>query len=350
MIAISYRRQDSSAVAGRLYDRLQTEFGTEKVFMDFDSIPYGVDFREHIKQALLKAKVVVAIIGPEWSGGKGIGRRIDDPADFVRLEIAGALQYGIPIIPVLLDETPMPSAKTLPPEIEGLAFRNGLVLDTGIDFHHHANRLIAGIHKVVDSPQVPPPATLPPKAPHQKLTLVAAIGILAVLLVATWYFIVRDSSKMLVRQTPVESVRKSESVAPVSNPTPPKVRPDADKAQITPLPTASPPTPPPSGVTSSADIKTAPQKNVQTAAAPPFKVHNNTKEKIIKLLVSEDGKTYGFFDIGDGIKPGETETVSWDKSTNGQLCHQWFKAVWASGVEGKPVKFDFCEKDLKLEF
>jgi len=81
-----------------------------------------------------------------------------------------------------------------------------------------------------------------------------------------------------------------------------------------------------------------------------FKVHNNTKETITKLLVSEDGKTYGFFDIGDGIKPGDTETLVWDKSASSQSCHQWFKAVWASGEEGKPVKFDFCEKDLTLEF
>ena len=81
-----------------------------------------------------------------------------------------------------------------------------------------------------------------------------------------------------------------------------------------------------------------------------FKVHNNTKEKITKLLVSEDGKTYRYFDIGDGIKPGDTETLTWDKATNSQSCHQWFKAVWEGGKEGEPVKFDFCEKDLTLEF
>ena len=81
-----------------------------------------------------------------------------------------------------------------------------------------------------------------------------------------------------------------------------------------------------------------------------FKVKNTTKGLITKILVSEDGEKYGFFDIGDGIKPGETETLSWDKSTNGQSCHQYFKAVWEDGSEGKPVKFDFCEKDLTLEF
>jgi len=81
-----------------------------------------------------------------------------------------------------------------------------------------------------------------------------------------------------------------------------------------------------------------------------FKVKNTTDELITKILVSEDGEKYGYFDIGDGLSPGETMTLVWDKSTNGQSCHQWFKAVWESGKEGKPVKFDFCEKGLQLEF
>lgn len=81
-----------------------------------------------------------------------------------------------------------------------------------------------------------------------------------------------------------------------------------------------------------------------------FKVKNTTDELITKILVSEDGEKYGFFDIGKGIKPGETMTLVWDKSTNSSSCHQWFKAVWESGKEGKPVKFDFCEKGLELEF
>jgi hypothetical protein len=81
-----------------------------------------------------------------------------------------------------------------------------------------------------------------------------------------------------------------------------------------------------------------------------FKVHNTTKEKITKILVSEDGEKYGYFDIGEGIKPGESMTLKWDKSTNSQSCTQYFKAVWESGEEGKPVKFNFCEKGLELEF
>jgi len=211
MIAISYRRQDSSPVAGRLYDRLQAEFGKGSVFMDFDSIPYGVDFREHIKQTLQRAKVVVAIIGPEWTGGKvPSDRRIDDPTDFVRLEVASALENGIPIIPVLVNNTPMPDAKSLPPELEGLAFRNGLALDTGIDFHHHADRLIAGIHRVVDPPkEVIPPALPPAPAPvpvvpkSSRLVPVAIVALLiAIAAVAAWYFLGRTRPETVVRAEP----------------------------------------------------------------------------------------------------------------------------------------------------
>lgn len=81
-----------------------------------------------------------------------------------------------------------------------------------------------------------------------------------------------------------------------------------------------------------------------------FKVKNTTKELITKILVSEDGEKYGFFDIGKGIKAGETMTLVWDKSANNGSCTQWFKAVWESGEEGKPVKFNFCEKEVEIEF
>jgi TIR domain-containing protein len=232
MIAISYRRQDSSPVAGRLYDRLQAEFGKGTVFMDFDSIPYGVDFREHIKTTLQRAKVVIAIIGPEWCGGRDpANRRIDDPTDFVRLEVASALENGIPIIPVLVNNTPMPEAKSLPAELEGLAFRNGLALDTGIDFHHHADRLIAGIHRVVDPPAPPPPPPAqptPPKAepPRRNLfpMVAAVVLLLALAAVASWYFLVR-APRQVVTQV-VEPARTSETpAAPASTAEPTAAQP-----------------------------------------------------------------------------------------------------------------------------
>ena len=238
MIAISYRRQDSNPVAGRLYDRLQAEFGKGAVFMDFDSIPYGVDFREHIKSTLRRAKVIVAIIGPDWAGAKDKSdRRIDDPSDFVRLEIASALESNIPIIPVLINNTPMPDARSLPPELEALAFRNGLALDTGIDFHHHADRLIAGIHKVVDA-YLPPPPVLPaaPAPAESKSKGPVIIGVLSLVAllaaIGAWYFVSRPSSK-----TP-DLVPKQEVVSQPHVTKEPAKNPPASVV-TTPAPTAS---------------------------------------------------------------------------------------------------------------
>jgi len=81
-----------------------------------------------------------------------------------------------------------------------------------------------------------------------------------------------------------------------------------------------------------------------------FKVHNTTKDRIKKLLVSEDGGKYGTFDIGKGIGPDKTVTLQWDKSTNNSDCEWLIKAVFDDGSETPPKKFDFCEEDLELEF
>ena len=81
-----------------------------------------------------------------------------------------------------------------------------------------------------------------------------------------------------------------------------------------------------------------------------FKVHNNTEQTIKKILVSQDGKKYGYFDIGKGIPAGETVELVWNESTDTENCNQFFKAVFADGDESEPVEFDFCEKDLVLEF
>lgn len=81
-----------------------------------------------------------------------------------------------------------------------------------------------------------------------------------------------------------------------------------------------------------------------------FKVYNRTDTTIVKLLVSEDGKKYGYFDIGKGIGAGKSMTLVWDKSTDTENCVQFFKAVYADKSESAPVKFDFCEDELELEF
>jgi hypothetical protein len=114
-IGISYRRADSDAIAGRIKDRLVDHFGEHSVFMDIDSIPFGLDFREYIKQALLEHDAVIAVIGPKWLGqSKGGQLRIQDEADPVRIELEIALQRKIPVIPVLVDGAAMPTPAELP--------------------------------------------------------------------------------------------------------------------------------------------------------------------------------------------------------------------------------------------
>lgn len=82
-----------------------------------------------------------------------------------------------------------------------------------------------------------------------------------------------------------------------------------------------------------------------------FKVHNNTRQDIKKIFVREEGgKEWMYFDIGNGIKAGETEELAWDKSTDNSKCNWDFKAVFANGEESEVVKFDFCEKNLVVEF
>lgn len=81
-----------------------------------------------------------------------------------------------------------------------------------------------------------------------------------------------------------------------------------------------------------------------------FKVKNGTRMTIKKLLVSEDGKKWSPFDIGSGVAPGATEEMVWDKSTDDGACEWWVKAVYSNGQETEKAKFDFCEKDLVLEF
>lgn len=81
-----------------------------------------------------------------------------------------------------------------------------------------------------------------------------------------------------------------------------------------------------------------------------FKVTNNTNRTIKKILVSEDGEEYGFFNIGNGIKAGQTAQLVWAEETEGESCEQYFKAVFDNNEESEPVAFDFCEDELVLEF
>lgn len=166
-VFLSYRREDTAGVAGRIFDRLEAHFGRDNVFMDVDAIPFGVDFRDHIREAVGRCDVFLAVIGPAWSGESGGRRRIDSPRDFVRLEVEAALARGIPVIPVLVAGSDMPAEDSLPASLGPLTYRNAIVVDQGRDFRVHVERLIRGIvyhfgRKAAAAPPPPPPPPPPP--------------------------------------------------------------------------------------------------------------------------------------------------------------------------------------------
>jgi hypothetical protein len=155
-IAISYRREDTAWITGRIFDRLKSHYASNRegkdnivVFMDYDSTPIGVDFRSHIMAELDKCEILLAIIGPRWLGDDGKGRkRIDEEADWVRIEIEYALKRKIPVVPVLIDRTPMPRAEDLPASIRDLAYRHAAIVDSQLDFNSHIERLIRQIDQL----------------------------------------------------------------------------------------------------------------------------------------------------------------------------------------------------------
>jgi uncharacterized membrane protein HdeD (DUF308 family) len=143
IIIISYRREDTVLMVGRICDRLRDHFGRDSVMMDIDSIPYGLDFRKHIKEALKRCDVMLAVMGPRWTAVSEDGRsRLADETDWIRIEIEAALAKDIPVIPVLVNGAAMPRPKDLPETMQDLAFRQAAPLDMRRDFHAHMDRLI----------------------------------------------------------------------------------------------------------------------------------------------------------------------------------------------------------------
>lgn len=124
-VFISYRRADAPGHAGRLFDQLSREFGSEAVFMDVDDINPGVDFERHLRFILEHVNIFVVVIGPKWDSRTEKGeRRLEDPNDYVRLELEGALTHKAFIVPVLVWGSSMPSRERLPESIRGLAAFN----------------------------------------------------------------------------------------------------------------------------------------------------------------------------------------------------------------------------------
>jgi CheY-like chemotaxis protein len=148
-VFIDYRREDAAAYAGRLYDRLVSEFGTQKVFMDVESLAPGADYVATLSTAVSSSDAVLEIIGPQWlSATDSHGRRrLDDPSDFVRVTLRDALKLGKLIIPVLVGGASLPREEELPQDLAGLARRQALELSSE-RWQYDVDRLIEALGRV----------------------------------------------------------------------------------------------------------------------------------------------------------------------------------------------------------
>ena len=194
-VFISYRREDSAAYAGRLFDILSAEFGTANTFMDVDDIKGGDDFTTVIDRTLGGSDALVAVIGEHWLAvtEPAGGRRLDNPNDFVRIEIAKALQRGIRVIPVLVGGAALPHPSDLPDNLRAMCERQAVeIRDTR--FHEDAKDLVDVLHRTLHG------TGLLPKQVSGK-RLLPALLIAAVVLVAGAWLWFAHRQKALIDPT-----------------------------------------------------------------------------------------------------------------------------------------------------
>jgi hypothetical protein len=150
-IFLSYRRTDSEDVVGRLHAALVERFGDAAVFKDVDDVTLGIDYRKVLKEAVGSCRVILAVIGPSWEAVRNDTgqRRIDDPADWVRIEVGSALQRNIPVIPVLIRRERLPPAAELPDDLRDLVYRQAIQLRPDPDFDNDVARLVTNLNRLL---------------------------------------------------------------------------------------------------------------------------------------------------------------------------------------------------------
>jgi trehalose/maltose transport system substrate-binding protein len=189
-IFISYRRDDVVGFTGRLSDRLGLHFGKDKIFLDVSAIDLGVDFVEEIEKSVGACDVLIVVIGKRWltSTDEEGRRRLDNPEDFVRLEIATALKRGIRVIPVLVDGASMPQPSELPDDLKALVRRQALEM-ANERFEADSERLIKALKQTLPPrrryiPTPVPPITIPNPRKVWILTLAIIVSLVGLWIVS----------------------------------------------------------------------------------------------------------------------------------------------------------------------
>ena len=149
-VFISYRRDDSAGYAHAIHSRLVQHFSKDQVFMDVDTVEYGMDFMRAIEKAVGECDVLVALIGKRWVGGEPGGTsRLDNTKDYVRLEVSTALARDIRVIPVLVDNMAMPNEDSLPSPVQPITRRNAIEI-SNTRFNFDVEQLITAVRKILD--------------------------------------------------------------------------------------------------------------------------------------------------------------------------------------------------------
>jgi hypothetical protein len=149
-IFISYRRSDSAAIVGHIYERLAARYKTESVFRDINKMPLGKNFYDHIKEELAGCDVVLVVVGPQWLAIDAQGHsRIQQSDDPVRLEVEAALQSGATVIPVMVEDAAIPKSTDLPESLKIFPALAGTRINVE-DFDTHIVRLMQSIDGILE--------------------------------------------------------------------------------------------------------------------------------------------------------------------------------------------------------
>lgn len=246
-IFISYRREDSEGFARGLFQSLVGAFGADHVFMDVEAIGLGADFVEAIDKSLAGCGALLVLIGKDWvnctdSAGR---RRLDDPQDFVRMEVAKALEQKVRVIPVLVKGANMPAPEELPEELRSVTRRQALELRHerwNQDVAHLDSALaeLLGLQRLDQQASAPPasPQMSAKKSGSRKVVGLAAVAVVAILAIAGYSLISEKPVSPVVVQPDLQDQAVSD---PDASPAPVNISTSkSDKVAVEPKTTAKP--------------------------------------------------------------------------------------------------------------
>lgn len=220
-IFISYRVQDTAGETGRLVDALKQYFTDDQLFMDIENLEPGTDFTVAIEKSLDTCDVFLAVIGPYWLGNRNGGEvRINDPADWVRLEVSTALQRNIRVVPVLVDDAGLPKAEQLPPDLQPLLRRQSIEISNK-RWRYDTDQLIqflintAGIQPLKAATQTTP---VPPLNKKKKTWLYVAGGFgLAVIVFIILALLLPEEKKLAGSTYETEQPQSRQNISPTNH-------------------------------------------------------------------------------------------------------------------------------------